>query len=191
MKKNVKKLLLCTMAMVCGMMLMCCTEKTNSVGRNNTEPNSTEAKDEETNKLLSVIYSHEWQTTGDKSLLVCEKNGDFKYYQSAEDMTDNYFDGTYEFYVGADAVDYITSDLKEYDVTEDELEEIFKNNEEYNEENFIILVLNNESCIMDGEEQIDSAYKTPYFGFYLEDDEDLYLDLANMNSSNYITFVTK
>ena len=74
-------------------------------------------------------------------------------------------------------------------MSEEELEGVFDRNEQYEESNFVIFVLNNEACIVDGENIVDSPYKTPYFGFYLEDDGVPYLDIANMNSGNYHLFV--
>lgn len=173
--KKCKGLLIGAISMACAMMFASCTGKESE--------NDTVA--------TSVIYDYNWQASQDESLMVCEEDGSFKYYQSADDMTDNYYEGTYEFYVGDNAVDYITSELSDYGLTEDELEEIFKRNDEYNEENFVCLVLNNESCIIDGENQIQSSYKTPYYGFYLEENGKTYLDIANMNTGNYVTYIAK
>ncbi len=102
------------------------------------EDTSNESDETET---PSLITTYNWQGTQDGSLLVFEEDDSFRYYQSAEDLTDYYFEGTYEFHVGADAVE--------------------------------------EPC------------QTPYFGFYLEEDGELYLDIANMNSANYHLFIAK
>lgn len=137
------------------------------------------------------LTAYNWQGTKDGSLLVFEQDGTFRYYQTAEDLTDNYFEGTYEFYVGADAVDYITTDLSDYSVTKNELEGIFEGSEEYDESNFVCFTLNNEACYMGGENTVEKPYQTSYFGFCLEEDGDLYLDIANMNSANYHLFIAK
>ena len=147
---------------------------------------STEKAQENT-----IITDYIWQASGDASLIVCKKDGSFKYYQSAEELNDNYYEGTYEFYMGEDAVDYITIELSAYGVTREELEGVFDRNENYDESNFVIFVLNNEACIMDGENVVDSPYQTPYFGFYLEEDGVPYLDIANMNTGNYNLFIGK
>lgn len=139
----------------------------------------------------SIITDYKWQGSQDNSLIVCEPDGTFKYYRLADDLTDNYFGGTYEFYMGEDAVTYITEDLSAYGVTKDELETVFDNNEEYDESNFVCFVLNNEVCIMEGENQIESPYETPYYGFCLEEDGTLYLDIANMNTGNYFLYIAK
>ena len=147
---------------------------------------STEKAQENT-----LITEYIWQASGDSSLIVCKKDGSFKYYQSADELNDNYYEGTYEFYMGEDAVTYITTDLSAYGVTRKELEGVFDRNEQYSESNFVIFVLNNEACIVDGENIVDSPYQTPYFGFYLEEDGVPYLDIANMNTGNYNLFVGK
>ncbi len=148
-------------------------------------------KDKETAQVTSVITEYKWQASGDSSMIVCGTDGNFRYYRSAEDLTNNYYEGTYEFYMGKDAVSYITTELSAYGVTEEELEGVFDRNEQYEESNFVIFVLNNEACIVDGENIVDSPYQTPYFGFYLEEDGVPYLDIANMNSGNYNLFVGK
>lgn len=137
------------------------------------------------------LISYNWQGSNDGSLIVFEQDGTFRYYQTAEDLTDNYFEGTYEFYVGADAVEYITTSLSQYSITEDELTNVFDNNDEYDESNFVCFSLNNEACYMGGENTVDTPYQTPYFGFCLEEDGDLYLDIANMNTANYHLFIAK
>ena len=148
-------------------------------------------KENDTTKTSSLITDHDWQASGDESLITCETDGTFKYYRSAEDLTNNYFEGTYEFFIGEEAVTYITTTLSDYNVTEKELEDIFNRNEQYEEDNFVCLVLNNEKCIMDGVNQIDKPYQTPYFGFCLEEDGTLCLDLANMNTGNYSMYIAK
>ena len=188
MKKNLKKLLVYGLTLVCGMLLTCCSEKKDA---SEDTPTTAASQDNKNDKYSSVIYDHKWQSTGDKSLIVCEKDGSFKYYQSEEDLTDNYFEGTYSFYVGKDAVDFITTELAEYSVKEGELDDLFDKNEEYNEDNFVCLVLHNEQCLVLGENQIDEPYNTPYYGFILENDGKLCLDIANMNSGNYTTFISK
>ncbi len=158
------------------------------------EPEATpDVSDADTEDALdaSLLASYNWQGTEDGSLLVFEEDGTFRYYQSVEDLTDYYFEGTYVFQTGKEAVTYLTSDLSEYGVTEEEITTIFENSDEYDESNFIVYVLNNEACIMDGENTVDTPYQTPYMGFCIEHEGDLYLDIANMNSANYHLYIAK
>lgn len=139
----------------------------------------------------SILTDNNWEGTGDGSLLVCETNLTFKYYQSGEDLTDNYYKGTYQFFVGEDAVKFITEDLSSYGITEEEIQGVFQRNEAYELSNFVCLVLYNEACIINGQDTFQEMVTTPYYGFYLKDENDIYLDVANMNSGNYHTYIGK
>ena len=137
----------------------------------------------------SIITAYRWQGAGDGSLLVCKENGSFLYYQSAEDLTNNYFEGSYEFYMGNEAVKYITTTLKEYGVTQKKLKQVWSRNNEYDISNFICFVLNNETCMMDGQNVLEQPCRTPYFGFCLKQEDGWYFDVANMNTANYYYFI--
>ena len=219
MKNLLTKVLVVAMAVACTGLLVGCGQTTSKISdeeveidreMEEAEPDEEEDTEEETDtakkekenkeeqmekkeqeKESSIITEYDWQGSGDSSLIVCETDGSFKYYQSADELNDNYYEGTYEFYMGKDAVTYITTDLSTYGVTKEELEGVFNRNEQYEESNFVIFVLNNEACIIDGENQVESPYQTPYFGFYLEEDGVPYLDIANMNTGNYNLFVGK
>ena len=189
MKKKLGKFLVVT-AVACAVVLAGCGRKTPTQDGSKQEQESKTQKNEAAYEA-SIISDYEWQASGDGSLLVFETDGAFKYYRSAEDLTDGYYEGTYEFYIGEEAVTYVTETLSDYSVTEDELEGVFDRNDEYDESNFLCLVLNNEKCIVGGKNQIESPYKTPYYGFCLEDDEKLCLDIANMNTGNYALYIAK
>ena len=137
----------------------------------------------------SIITKYRWQAAGDGSLIVCKEDGSFKYYQSAEDLENNYFEGTYEFYVGEAAVKYITTTLEEYGVTRKKLKQVWASSNAYDISNFICLVLNNETCMVDGQNVMESPCRTPYFGFCLKQEDVLYFDIANMNTANYYNFI--
>ena len=154
---------------------------------NREEPQENKEKEQET----SLITEYLWQASGDSSLIVCKTDGSFKYYQSSEDLTNYYYEGTYEFYMGKKAMTYITTELSEYAVTKDELEALIDRSEEYEESNFVVLVLNNEACMIDGENVAETPYTTPYYGFCLEENGEPNLGLVNMNSGNYAIYVGK
>ena len=162
------------------------TAENSAIEDTSDKEEEAEAKDE-----ALALTSYNWQGTEDGSLLVFEQDGTFRYYRSADDLTDSYYEGTYVFHVGAEAVTYITTTLSKYGVTEEELVGIFDRNEEYEESNFVCFSLNNEACIIGGENSVDTPYETPYMGFCLEKDGSLYLDIANMNTANYHLFVAK
>lgn len=121
------------------------------------------------------------------SLLDLKRDGTFLYYRDKDDLTDNYYEGTYEVYQGEDAVEYITTELVSYGVTEQELRAFFtRNTGEMSVDNFYCLVLNNQTCIINGENTIDTPVATPYYGFYLED-QNLFR-IVNMNTASYVYF---
>lgn len=193
MKKLVAKLSAVAMSVACVGLLGCIppilpdNDKETEKPRTTQEAQENKKEEQET----SIITEYQWQATGDGSLIVCESDGSFKFYQSAEDFTDNYFEGNYEFYMGKKAVTYITTELSEYGVTKEELKGVFDRTEEYDESNFVVFVLNNEACIVDGKNVVESPYRTPYYGFCLESEGVPYLDIANMNSGNYQLFEGK
>lgn len=193
MRKLFAKLSVVVMAVACAGLLGCIPPSLLDTDKETEKPKTTQEPQENKKEEqgTSIITEYQWQATGDGSLIVCESDGSFKFYQSAEDFTNNYFEGTYEFYMGKKAVTYITTELSEYGVTKDELKDVFDRNEEYDESNFVVFVLNNEACIVDGKNMVESPYRTPYYGFCLESDGVPYLDIANMNTANYQLFEGK
>ena len=133
------------------------------------------------------IIGNSWLEQTYNSLLDLNFDGTFKYYQNNSNLTDNYYEGTYEIYVGAEAIKYITVDLEKYGVTYEELNEVFARNSQYSEENFLCIVLTNNKCIIDGQNTLTNTVEVPYFGFYLDND---ILNIANMNAGNS-TYFTK
>lgn len=123
----------------------------------------------------------------DSSEMVFGSDG-FNWYKDENVYTDNYYTGTYEVYVGVTAVEFITVNLSSYGFTKQELEDYFARNEGYGEDNFMVLVLNNQQVIIDGNTQILNNM-VPYYGFVLK--SGTYLDLANMNTASYTSFTKK
>ena len=109
-----------------------------------------------------------------------------EWYKDEGEHDDNYQNGAYKFYVGAEAVKYITDDLSDYGVTSAELAELFLRNEEYNADNFVVFDINFDKFVMGGEERSIENPRVPWFGFLLEDGT--YLDVANMNTGTYYGF---
>lgn len=123
---------------------------------------------------------------GDGSVCYFEEDGTFIWYQSDDNHDDNYYEGTYDVYYGEDAIEFVTEDLAEYSVTEDELDDYFDRNSDsefYQESNFCSLVLHNDILFTGGEEQ-DLGKDTYYMGFFA----DGYYDAVNMITTNYASF---
>lgn len=125
---------------------------------------------------------------GDGSVIYFYEDGSFYWYQDDADHEDNYFVGIYETYHGDAAVTYITEDLSEYAVTEEELADYFDRNSDselYTRENCTALTLRTEDAIVDGIDQVDEPYERHYMGFMA----DGYYDAANMDSGEYASLI--
>ena len=112
-------------------------------------------------------------------MIIFYESGEFKWYSSQADLEDNYYIGTYEIHMGESALDYVINDLKEFGVTEDEMDDPL---ERYGIENYCCLVLNNEMVVMDGEEKTMGT-NSYYMGFCA----DGVYDMVNMKTANYMT----
>lgn len=126
-----------------------------------------------------------WQAK-DKSIIEFYDDDSFFWQYDPSDSSDYYYTGTYEYYIGQSAIDYVTEDLSSYGVTASEINGMFDRVSEYKRENFVCLVLYNEEQIIDGENQLSETKKTPCYGFYFP--EESYLDIANMDTGSYWGF---
>lgn len=144
----------------------------------------------ETGSAVSIpstaLQQTSWILT-DNSELVLDAST-FTWYKTKDVYTDNYFKGTYVYYIGTSAVNYITNELSNYGVTKEELQGVFDRNEEYNEDNFVVLVLQHTGGTIEGKPYEKNTID-PYYGFLLNDGT--YLDIANMNSASYYVFTKR
>ena len=84
----------------------------------------------------NILKDTTW-IAGDESEMVF---GDDRLYWYRDEGVhdDNYYTGTYKFYMGSDALEFLTDDLSSYGVTKEELEGLFDRNSKYDESNTII-----------------------------------------------------
>ncbi len=136
----------------------------------------------------SKFCDNKWVEYYSNSYLVPKSDGTFKYYKDKTDLTDYYYTGHYKLYVGDEGIDYVVNDLSEYGVTRDEIQGLIDRNDKYKKGNFVCLVLDNEECIIDGENTATSTVTTPYYGFYVKENGEEGFDIANMNSATYYLF---
>lgn len=125
-----------------------------------------------------------WITDDNSEVVFTEDRIDW--YQSAENHEDNYYSGKYQFYIGQDAVQYITKNLSEYRITKQKLENLFKRSSKYDESCFVVFDIRYDRFLLDGEEQTIDRPLVPWYGFLLEDGT--FLDVANMNTGTYYPF---
>ena len=136
----------------------------------------------------SKFCDNKWVEYYSNSYLVPKSDGTFKYYKDKTDLTDYYYTGHYKLYVGDEGIDYVVNDLSDYGVTRDEIQGLIDRNDKYKKGNFVCLVLDNEECIIDGENTATSTVTTPYYGFYVKENGEEGFDIANMNSATYYLF---
>lgn len=134
----------------------------------------------------NILAGTSWIADNDGSQWVFDEDQSFHWYQTKEVTDDNYYAGTYEFHIGQDAIAYLTNELSEYGVTEEEIQKVISGNGEYTKDNFVCFSTTNQSFMIDGQEQLSNEMVTSYFGFLLKDGT--YLDIANMNTGTYYGF---
>ena len=134
------------------------------------------------------IQDNNWISAKDGSYLVFESKTKFKYYREKDVDDDYYYAGKYEIYIGKDAIEYVTDELSDYGLTEDEIHDLIKRNKEYTEDNFMLLLLINETWIIDGEDVADKSWTTPYVGCIIDQGDYYAMDLTNMDAANYFFF---
>ena len=140
----------------------------------------------EKNEIVEMAYT-DWIASDGSEVKFGEDS--IYWYQKEGVYDDNYYYGEYEFYIGEEAVSFITTDLASYGVTKAELEDLFDRNEEYSVENFVVFDIVYDGLVIDGELTVPSRPQIPLYGFILEDDT--YLDVANMNTGTYYKFTKK
>lgn len=137
-----------------------------------------------------LFFAEKEFVAGDDSVIYFSNDGTFVWYRDDANHLDNYYTGTYEAHRGEKAVNYVTEELSDYAVTEEELEDYFVRNEGddfYTRENYTVLTLCTEEAIIDGSNQVTEPYEKHYMGFM----EDGYYDAANMDSGEYASFTER
>ncbi|MBP5493062.1 MAG: zinc-ribbon domain-containing protein [Clostridiales bacterium] len=149
-----------------------------------------ESKAAKAEDLKETITGQNWVVEDEGAYLVFESGKKFTYYRSIDDQDNYYYEGKYKLFVGKEAIEYLTNDLEDYGITEEEIKDIIRKNDYYTEDNLILLVLINETCMIDGEDTLpEDTVTTPYVGFYVEEKDYYALDLTNMNAASYVWFI--
>lgn len=133
-------------------------------------------------KESNILENTSWYATDNSNVIF--EDGIITWYREAD--SESYYKGKYKTYVGEDAYNYLTKDLKEYGVTKGELNDLFKRNNLYSKDKLIVVDIYYDKFMLDGMEQKVSNPHVPWFGFILEDNT--LLDVANMNTESYYRF---
>lgn len=151
------------------------------LGCNGVKDNESEPK--KVNEMANTT----WIASDGSEMIFGEK--EMNWYKDEGVHDDNYYTGTYEYYRGKDAVKFITTELSEYGVTEEELDRLFEKNSEQTEENFVVFNLVYSGIVIGGETTVPPRPLVPWYGFILNDGT--YLDVVNMNTATYYAFTKK
>lgn len=133
-----------------------------------------------------LLAGTSWISGNDNSQWVFGTDKTFHWYQTEGETDDNYFAGTYEFHVGQDAINYLTTEFSDYGITERKIRQVLSSNSEYMLDNFVCFSCVNQSFMLRGKEQLSKDTISSYLGFFLQDGT--YLDIANMTTGTYYGF---
>ena len=133
-----------------------------------------------------LLAGTSWISGNDNSQWVFGTDKTFHWYQTEGETDDNYFAGTYEFHVGQDAINYLTTEFSDYGITERKIRQVISSNSEYMLDNFVCFSCVNQSFMLRGKEQLYEDTISSYLGFFLQDGT--YLDIANMTTGTYYGF---
>ena len=158
------------------------------VGQDTRNTKVTEEDDGDADEIKDAITGENWVEMNSGSYLVFNSSKKFTYFKDYGVSDNYYYEGKYELYVGDEALEYITDDLSEYDIDEDDIEDLMDENKNYDISNLVCLVLKNNKQIIDGENQLDDTVVTPYYGFYV-DAGDTFINLTHMETNVKYLFV--
>lgn len=92
-----------------------------------------------------LLAGTSWISGNDNSQWVFGTDKTFHWYQTEGETDDNYFAGTYEFHVGQDAINYLTTEFSDYGITERKIRQVLSSNSEYMLDNFVCFSCVNQS----------------------------------------------
>lgn len=135
-----------------------------------------------------TIESTNWEALKDRSYLTFNLDQTFQHYQDKQDISNNYYSGTYLFHLGKAARKYFIHSLDQYHISTDTLEAYYKREPYYNEHNLVCLILQNDACYMNAKNILRIPVSTVYLGFLLSDGSDVYLELENLYTGDLSLF---
>ena len=121
----------------------------------------------------------------DNSMLYLNNDNTYMWYLNDNQHEDNYYQGRYNSYNGQEAIEYISTYLKEYGITEEEQENLFEEGTK-KLRNYYLIVLTCEKTKVDGKEQSEEIKTAYYYGFYSQIEKQL--DLTDIRTKKKITF---
>ena len=132
----------------------------------------------------SLLNNTTWRASDESEVVFSDNKIDW--YRYPDDRLNSYYSGTYTFYMGEAAVEHLLNDMSEYGITDEKLQSLFKRNDEYSKDNFVVVDIKYDKLIVNHNEQSISKPEAPWYGFILNDNT--YLDVANMVTGTYYKF---
>lgn len=121
----------------------------------------------------------------DKSVLYLNNDNTYSWYMNDSVHDDNYYSGSYSYYNGMDAINYVIKNFSEYGLTYDKQMDFFGDGK-YDIDEYYVLVLNCNDAVINGKSDDKVKGIIPYYGFY-DDDKDT-LSMINMKTGNNANF---
>ena len=141
---------------------------------------STQIKDNLSGRIL---------TASDGSVLEMNNDGSYIWYKDAYVKDDNYYKGTYQVYVGAEAI-AVLNGMSEYGFTsQEQYDYIARNSDKGVELDDWYVMVQQRTYRMVGGKSTDENTKIVYAGVFYE--EQKVYDAVNCNSANYARFTVK
>ena len=134
---------------------------------------------------IADIKGYSW-LADDKSMLYLNADESYIWYQKDEDHKDNYYEGHFKTYKGEEAIKYISSNLKEYGLTEEDQRKIIENKDI---DNYYLIIITCEKMIQNGKEESVTNNVAYYYGLY--SDETKRIELTNLSSKLKIGLTLK
>lgn len=125
-------------------------------------------------------------TASDQSYLQLNKDGHYVWYQNKSVTNDNYYEGTYEVYVGMEAIDQLDS-LSEYGFTKQEQLDYIERNKDkgISVDDWYVMIQTRTKRVVQAQETLEKT-RIVYAGVYYKDKK--VYDAVNCNSANYSYF---
>ncbi len=133
------------------------------------------------------IKGYSW-SVNNESLLYLNSDYTYIWYENDNNDKDNYEKGEFKTFRGEKAVEYIANTLKEFGISEEEQESIFKN-KNYNINDYYLLILTSNEIKKSGMESQNITNTKYYCGIYQK--EEKRIDFINMSTKEKVIFTRK
>ena len=139
---------------------------------------------------IEMISETEWIEKNSGSCLVFEADDKFKYYWDYRDLNNYYYTGTYEIYFGYEAMDVLENKYPQYGYTGSQIcDDIEEERGLAGVKQFMIMIIHNDGCWIDGENTMDLKWDNVYKGYY--DDVRNVMDLTYLEKNTDYTFISR